>query len=744
MRRLLPAFFLLVLLAGCGSAPLNDDYVKGRSLFESGEEDEGLRLVERAVKADPRNPEYRTFLATRRAAVGVRRTAQGDAAVATGDFEAAERYYRSALAADPGNARAANGRARLDSERELRRQLAGAQADLAAGRLDAAEAAARKALNANPASLAARDMLGRVVAAQSDARAPAPVPGPALNRPVSLDFRDTPLKSVFDGLARSTGVNFVFDKDVRTDTRVTFFVRDTRLDDAIRMVLATQQLDRKLLNGSSMLIYPGTAAKQKDYQELAVRSFYVGNADLKQTLAMLRTVLKTRDLFVDERSNLLVMRDTPEAIRLAEKLIAAQDVPEPEVVLELEVLEVARSRLQELGIQWPNQLSVLNIVPTPTTTTATGGVVVTTSNATTTTTQLTLETLRNLSSDNIGVSPNPSATARAEDSDVNLLANPRIRVRNRDKARVHIGDRVPVITTTSTANVGVSESVAYLDVGLKLDVEPNVYPDQDVAVKLSLEVSSITREVKSAQGTLTYQLGTRNAATVLRVHDGDTQILAGLISEEDRHGMTKVPGLGDLPLIGHLFGLTRDNRAKTEIVLLVTPRIVRNLSAAPGYEAQFPAGTDSTVGSAPLVIASTARATIAPAARPGAPAPARSAATSAPASRPAARLDLLVPPSAGAGGAVDVTLALVDAPQDAHGRAELVYDPAFLGAEGASTPGRLPITLGANGGRASLRVLGAQAGATQVRVENLVVEDAAGRPIEVSAPAAASVNVVAR
>src|SRR5262249_13400738 len=141
-------------------------------------------------------------------------------------------------------------------------------------------------------------------------------------------------------------------------------------------------------------------------------------------------------------------------------------------------------------------------------TSTTGGVVVTTTNATTTTTQLTLETLKHLSAAQVGVSPNPGVTARKEQSDVDLLANPRIRVRNREKARVHIGDRVPVITTTSTANVGVSESVSYLDVGLKLDAEPNVYPDQDVAIKLSLEVSSIVQEVKSAQGTLTYQVGT--------------------------------------------------------------------------------------------------------------------------------------------------------------------------------------------------------------------------------------------
>src|SRR5262249_42278144 len=149
----------------------------------------------------------------------------------------------------------------------------------------------------------------------------------------------------------------------------------------------------------------------------------------------------------------------------------------------------------------------------------------------------------------------------------------------RDKARIHIGDRVPVITTTSTPNVGVSESVNYLDVGLKLEVEPTVYLDNEVGVKVALEVSSLVREVKSRTGTLTYQIGTRVASTSLRLKDGETQALAGLISDEDRSGTVGVPGLLGLPLIGRLFSSERSDHSKTEIVLLVTPRVVRNIDA---------------------------------------------------------------------------------------------------------------------------------------------------------------------
>ena len=134
----------------------------------------------------------------------------------------------------------------------------------------------------------------------------------------------------------------------------------------------------------------------------------------------------------------------------------------------------------------------------------------------------------------IAINPTPTVNLRKDDSDVNILANPRIRVKNREKAKIHIGDKVPVITSNTTATGVVSESVSYLDVGLKLDVEPSVMMRDDVQIKVGLEVSNIVREIRSSNGTLTYQIGTRNAGTTLRLKDGETQVLAGLISDEDR------------------------------------------------------------------------------------------------------------------------------------------------------------------------------------------------------------------
>jgi general secretion pathway protein D len=341
-------------------------------------------------------------------------------------------------------------------------------------------------------------------------------------------------------------------------------------------------------------VFPNTPPKLREYRELVVKSFYLANADVRQTANMIRTLVKTRDIFIDEKLNLLVIKDTPDAVRLAERLIAAQDLGEPEVVLELEVLEVSRSRLLELGVRFPEQI----LFQDPATVPAPGAAGTATA----------LTSLQRLSGGLTAFVATPVLVLRLqqEDGTTNVLANPRIRVKNREKARVHIGDRVPVITTTAAATGGfVSENVSYLDVGLKLEVEPLIHLEDEVSIKVGLEVSNIVKEVRGVNtGTLAYQIGTRNANTTLRLRDGETQILAGLITDEDRRTASRVPGLGDLPIVGRLFSVTKDTAAKTELVLLITPRIVRTLTRPDARSIEFAAGTEAATGVAPVPVPS--------------------------------------------------------------------------------------------------------------------------------------------
>jgi general secretion pathway protein D len=203
---------------------------------------------------------------------------------------------------------------------------------------------------------------------------------------------------------------------------------------------------------------------------------------------------------------------------------------------------------------------------------------------------------------------------------VNTLASPRIRARNKEKAKVLIGQREPVITNSVTPTAAgtpvVTGSVQYLDVGLTLEVQPTVYLDTDVAVKINLEVSSILKQITTASGTIAYEIGTRNANTLLRLKDGETQILAGLIQDSDTRNFNSIPGLGDIPLLGHLFGEHHLDREKSEIVLSITPRIIR-MQPHPAAEAtEFWYGSESRMRTRPFASepSSDSRA-----GRPGAP-----------------------------------------------------------------------------------------------------------------------------
>ncbi|MHB1187814.1 secretin N-terminal domain-containing protein [Thiobacillus sp.] len=589
MNKALLIAALALTLAGCAS---DRAFREGERLLAQGQTEAGLHQLEQALKEEPGNVQYRTAYIQAREAQLARLFAEADAALQAGRDDVAEARYRDILKLHAENPRARAALVSIETLRGNRVLLKDARAALEKGENDLARGKLRSVLAREPEQADALALMRQVDEKTGQPRsAESPRLAAIYRRPVTLQFRDAPVRTVFDALSRQSGLNFVFDKDVRTDTRLTIFASDTSIVDALDMLLKTGQLGKKVLSDNTLLIYPALPAKLREYQDLVVKGFFLSNTDAKQMVNLVRSMAKTRDVYIDEKLNLLVIRDTPEAVRLVEKLVVLADRPEPEVMLEIEILEVKRTRLQELGIQYPNQFSVL-ARETQTQVlgagTATASSVDTKVNA-----PLTIQLLRGIDGSDIIVSPTPTVNLRKDAGDVNILANPRIRVKNKEKAKIHIGDKVPVITSNVTSTGVTSESVSYLDVGIKVDVEPQVYLEGDVGIKVGLEVSNIVQQVKSATGTLTYQLGSRNANTVLRLKDGETQVLAGLISDEDRAGASKVPGLGDLPLLGRLFANKRDELSKTEIVLLITPRIIRNIERPELADSEFFGGTES-------------------------------------------------------------------------------------------------------------------------------------------------------
>jgi general secretion pathway protein D len=577
------AALVALLLVGCAAQRLHDE---GLVLVGEGRMEEGLARLAEAVRLSPDNLRYRVDLLTRREFAVTRLLALGQAERAAGRLDEAEAAYRRVLEIEPGNARALARLAALKRELRHADDVRQAQALLKQGDIDAADARLRAVLTENPRQPEARSLMREIDEQRVRDALAAPVLKARQAKPVTLEFRDASLKMVFDALSRTSGINFILDKDVRGDAKITIYARQVSIEDAVDLVLLPNQLEKKVLSENSILVYPNTPQKLREYQDLIMRSFYLENADVKQTLNMIKTMLKTKDVFIDEKINLLVMRDTPEVIRLAEKLIIAQDLAEAEVMLEVEVIEISRSRLMELGVKWPDQFTF--------------GVLDTTGDP------FVVGDLRGITRDRITMNA-PSATLNLKktDGDTNLLASPRIRVRNREKARILIGDRVPVISSQVTPSTGtpvVTEIVQYLDVGLKLDVEPNVHLDDQVAIKVALEVSTLGEQTRTATGTVAYRIGTRTASTVLRMEDGETQVLMGLIRDDDRKAASKVPGIGELPVLGRLFGSQLDDNQKTEIVLSITPRLVRNVRRVDARVAEFFSGTEQTMRSQPFVL----------------------------------------------------------------------------------------------------------------------------------------------
>ena len=342
--------------AACALPPTKVDEARRR--YQEGRGDEALALLQQAAKADPDDARVRGEYFRLRDLLAAQWLAQAEMLRQSGHHEIAEQLYARVRQHDPANARATAGLAQLEADRRHRALVATAEQLVRGAKYREAQDLLRPVLTENPQQRDARrlqraidEKLVKPVLVSAELK-------PATTQPVSLDLRDVTVRNVFEVLQKATGVTFVFDRDVRADQRTSISLRNASVEEAIRLILLTNSLEQKVVNETTVFVYPNTPQKLREYQELVVKGFYLANADVKQAANMIRTLVKTRDIFIDEKINLLVIKDTPSAIRLAERLIAAQDLAEPEVMLEVEILEVSRSRLLELGIRYPDSLAV--------------------------------------------------------------------------------------------------------------------------------------------------------------------------------------------------------------------------------------------------------------------------------------------------------------------------------------------------------------------------------------------------
>jgi len=496
-----------------------------------------------------------------------------DAALMNGDFVMAKQDYQHAIDIKPNNVRAQEGLRRSAIFEQHAASVE--QAKILMGKTEQGDQQAadilRHVLVEDPSNEQA-GLLYKAIIDHADAKRLASMKKKLkYDHQVSLEFRDTQFKIIIEALAKGTGVNFILDKDVRSNLKASLFIRDVSLEEAIDMLVQSNQLKKKILSENSVVIYPDTALKTRQYQDLIIRSFFLEHADPQTVSKLLKSMLGIKQIQTDDRLPMLMIKDVPEVMVLAEKLIKSQDIAEPEVMLEMQILEVRRTADSLKGVTWPTQFTVLGAGTS-------------------------LETLKGIGSTDIGVAPNPALVFEGKDVDANLLANPRIRVKNGEKAKIHIGDRVPVITSNVSSNGVISDNVQYIDSGLKLEVQPEISMAGDVSIKINLDVSSIGDKITTNTGAVVPQIGTRSTSTELRLKDGETQVLAGLINDEERTTVNKVPGLGDLPVIGRLFSKHFDEKVKTELILTITPRIIRPRQSPDAALAEYWMGTEFQVG----------------------------------------------------------------------------------------------------------------------------------------------------
>ncbi len=458
----------------------------------------------------------------------------------------------------------------------------------------------------------------------------APMPGQDLptdiTLPDSLVFREASARDVFSAVGKFANVSMVFDPTYR-DQPVSIDLRKAPLGQALTSLTAATRTFWKVTTERTVTIIPDTQAKRREYEDEVVRTFYLSNADLKETIDILRIVVDARRIAAMTATNAITIKDTPQRIEAAARIITAIDKARPEVIINVELLEVDRTHLNEFGLQ---------IASPGTPPTGING------QADVNREGLTLEDLTKLTASDVYLTALPALYYRLlkSDSATRVLANPQLRTAEGMAAQARFGERVPVPVTTFApiATGGVQTqpitSFNYENIGVNIDITPRTHHDDAVSLAVKVELSSIS-------GTGFGNLPTffnRSINTVIRLKDGETNMLAGLIRDEERRSLSGVPGLSDLPLIGRMFAYNRKETTETDIILTLTPRIVRVLDLTEEDLAPFRVARDGASGGAdppPLPVPQPARP---PAGQPGGDAV---AAPSAPAQAPT------VPPTKG-------------------------------------------------------------------------------------------------
>ncbi len=508
---------------------------------------------------------------------------QAELAEAREEWDRAVLHYMDLVGLQPGNVRY---RTAL-----LRAKLRAAQAHFQAGRRYAEVGAFERALlelqqavALDPSHQYAQTELEKVraiLARQSGEREAAvtiedlkkqsrvqpaqpPVLNPRSRTPISLEFpKPQSIFKIYQALGKAFGINVLFDPQLK-DQDLAIELREVTAQTALETLMRAAGHFYKVIDERTILIAADNPQNRKNYEDLVIQTFFLSNADAKTAVSLIRSLIGTRNMQPIETLNAITIRDTADKVKVAERIIEGIDKAKAEVVVDIELIQVNTTKLREIGLslsanQITQTLDLGEDVP------------------------IRLGDLRYLNQYSWTLTlPSILYDFIKTNSDAQLLAKPQLRISEGEKGKVHIGDRVPIpVTQFNTSNTTGGGAIVpvtsfqYQDIGIRIDIEPRVHHNKEVTMKLQVEVSQISGFQDAGGGQRQPVIGTRTIESTIRLKDGETNFLAGLIRTDEANSETGIPGLSDIPILGRLFGKNSVDVKRTDVMLTLTPRIIR-------------------------------------------------------------------------------------------------------------------------------------------------------------------------
>jgi general secretion pathway protein D len=536
-----------LLASGCPKG--KPDYDEGKRAEALQDYDAAFAFYQKAAKADPFNASYKIKLNRVRFEASESHVKRGVEMRNRGDLQGAASEFQRAQTIDPASPVA---------DQELRKTV-----EMIAEKNQAADAAAEPPSDANEQPLASLP----------------PEIKPLSRAPINLKMTED-AKKVFDTIGKLAGLTVIYDPDFPA-RRISVELNNVTLEQALEIAQLESKAFVKPVTENTIFVIPDQPQKRRDYEEQVVKTLYISNTvqpqELTEIVTGLRQLLDLKRITQLNSQNAIIVRDTPDKLLLAEKMIRDIDKAKPEVVVQVEVLEARTDRLRDLGIL-PGQTASAAINPNNSTSSST---------STTTNSGTTLNQLRHLNGNDVVFTlPSATATAILSDTNTKIIQNPEVRSVEGQTAKLKIGDRIPVATGSFSSGLGLAAGTAggisplvntqftYLDVGVNIDLTPRVHPNRDVSLKLKVEVSAHTSDV-SIGGITQPVISQRVIEHDIRLKEGEVSILAGLIQRTESKSLNGWPGLAKLPLLHYLFSDERKDIQEDEVLIVLTPRIVR-------------------------------------------------------------------------------------------------------------------------------------------------------------------------